>query len=82
MELSKVPIDGENGKEMRENKCAALAAMKTPALKGGGFGYVQNEEDFDKLVLAMKDELVNTEGASVQTYMLYAQKPAGPRTSA
>lgn len=74
-ELRIMPMGGANGKAMRENKCAALAAMKTPALKAGGLGFVESNEGYDKLVEATRDELVDTEDASAQAYMVYAQKP-------
>ncbi|KAF7984783.1 hypothetical protein HWV62_11772 [Athelia sp. TMB] len=74
-ELKTVPMNGEKGKPMRENKCSALAAMKTPALRAGGFGFVHSEEDFDNLVAEMRNELVVTEDASIHTFMIYAQKP-------
>lgn len=74
-ELSGVPMGGQEGKEMRDNKCAAYAAMKTPALKAGGFGFINSEEEYDDMVQAMREELIDTVNASVQTYMIFAQKP-------
>lgn len=75
MELSRVPMDGDEGKPMRENTYEVYMAMKTPALKAGGLGFVTSEEEYDDLVQAMREELVHTNNSAIQTYMIYAQKP-------
>ncbi|KZP33428.1 S-adenosyl-L-methionine-dependent methyltransferase [Athelia psychrophila] len=74
-EMSRVPLSGDEGRPMRDNVYNAYLAMKTPALKAGGFGLVKSEEEYDEAVHAMREELVGTDNAAIQTYVIYAQKP-------
>ncbi|KAF7977961.1 hypothetical protein HWV62_2057 [Athelia sp. TMB] len=67
---------GVEGKPMRENCYEVYMAMKTPALKAGGLGFVKSEEEYDNLVQAMREELEVTENAGLQSFMICAQKPA------
>lgn len=43
-------------------------------LEAGGYGYVQNEEEFDQFVVDSKDEWL-TSDSNVAFYTFYAQKP-------
>lgn len=74
-EMRRLRMDGVEGKPMRENVYEVWAAVKTPALKAGGFGLVKSEAEYDELVQAMREELEVTENARVQTFMICAQKP-------
>ncbi|KAF7980706.1 hypothetical protein HWV62_37167 [Athelia sp. TMB] len=74
-EMRLSPMNGVEGKPMRENCYEAYMAMKTPALKAGGFGLVKSEEEYDSLAQAMREELEFTENAALQIFMICAQKP-------
>lgn len=74
-EMRRVPLNGEMGKPMRENLCRAYIGIKTQALRAGGFGLVETEEEYDSLVQAHKEEMTNNDNAAQQAYMIFAQKP-------
>ncbi|KZP28555.1 S-adenosyl-L-methionine-dependent methyltransferase, partial [Athelia psychrophila] len=74
-EVRRVPVSGEEGRPMRENLCRTYMAMKTPALKAGGYGLVRSEEEYDSVFRAYGEELAVTDGAVQPSYTIFAQKP-------
>jgi hypothetical protein len=65
---------GHDGIDGSTNFAGVFAAMKTPMLEAGGYGYVQNEEEFDQLVADTKEEWLASD-SNVPFYTFYAQKP-------
>ncbi|KAF7976395.1 hypothetical protein HWV62_6783 [Athelia sp. TMB] len=74
-ELVRIPLCGEAGREMREDVYTVHAALKTPALRAGGFGLVGSEAEYDALVRDTRDELEHTPDAALQIFMVWGQKP-------
>ena len=73
--LARIPLCGEEGRDMREDVYTIHTALKTPALKVGGFGLVGSEEEYDALVRDTRDELERTPNAALQIFMVWGQKP-------
>ncbi|KZP32664.1 S-adenosyl-L-methionine-dependent methyltransferase [Athelia psychrophila] len=75
-EMRRIPLNGDEGRPMRENSCSVYVAMKTPAMKAGGFGLVQSEAEYDDLVQAYGEEVAVTDNAALLNYTISAQKPS------
>ena len=73
--LARIPLCGEEGRDMREDVYTIHTALKTPALKAGGFGLVGSEAEYDALVRDTRDELERTPDAALQIFMVWGQKP-------
>ncbi|KAI5117082.1 hypothetical protein M0805_009486 [Coniferiporia weirii] len=79
VETRSVPLGawaGQQGLEARDNLVSAFRAMKTPILKSGGFGFVESEEEFDRLIDALGKEWDETKGSEKKVRIVYAQRPA------
>ncbi|KZP13759.1 S-adenosyl-L-methionine-dependent methyltransferase [Athelia psychrophila] len=74
-EMRRMPMNGNGGRPIRENICRVYMAMKTPAMKAGGFGFVRSETEYEDLVQAYGEEVAVTDNAAVLSYMISAQKP-------
>lgn len=74
-EVRRVAMSGEEGRPMREGNCSVYLAMKAQALKLGGFGLIQSEEEYDGAVQAYGDEVTVTDNAAQLYYHIFAQKP-------
>ncbi|KAF8990704.1 hypothetical protein BDQ17DRAFT_1255519 [Cyathus striatus] len=66
---------GEAGIISRDNLMALWRGIKVPILNNGGFGFVDSEQEMDKLLDDLEKEMDETEGAKVDWVMVYAQKP-------
>lgn len=67
---------GQYGMDVRDNFMGVFRAMKTPALKAGGFGFVKTEEDFDALMAAMEQEWDDTPGSYIKFFIICGKKPS------
>lgn len=66
---------GVHGEEGRENLLGVWKGMKTPILNMGGFGVVESEMEFDKLMNDVEKEYDDTPGSEIHWVFTYAQKP-------
>lgn len=66
---------GQLAADARKNWMAVFRGLKTPILKGGGFGYVSSEAEFDGMADRMENEWRNSPDAEVQNNIICAQKP-------
>lgn len=71
MERHRIPMCGEEGKDMLQDAHTVHKSSKAPApSKAGGFGFVESKEEYDELVIATYKELVNTDDAAVLNFMI------------
>ncbi|KAH9841031.1 uncharacterized protein C8Q71DRAFT_794970 [Rhodofomes roseus] len=57
------------------NWMAVFRGVKSSILKGGGFGHVSSEADFDVMVDRMENEWQSSPDAEIQNNVICAQKP-------
>lgn len=77
-EKRSVPIGawaGQPGIDGRNNLIAVFRAMKTAILQSEGLGSIITEDELDQLIDAMEKEWDETEGAEMEIYIVYAQRP-------
>ncbi|KAF8999985.1 hypothetical protein BDQ17DRAFT_1391398 [Cyathus striatus] len=77
VERRSIPLGGwggRNGQEAMVNWIEVFRALKTPTLNGGGFGYVNSESEFDKMIDEVEREWDQTPGADMQFIIVYGQK--------
>ncbi|XP_006458606.1 hypothetical protein AGABI2DRAFT_176879 [Agaricus bisporus var. bisporus H97] len=65
--------DGVDGKE---NLLELLQGFKTPILRGGGYGVVGSEAEYDELLEEIKKEVDVTPGSKALWAMFWARKPS------
>ncbi|KDQ15797.1 hypothetical protein BOTBODRAFT_157519 [Botryobasidium botryosum FD-172 SS1] len=78
-EVREIPLGkwaGKEGCEARDNLIDVFRAAKEPVLNGGGYGYVNTGEDYDRFIADLVDEWDNTPGAKWNFTIFSAQKPA------
>lgn len=66
---------GEHGKQSRDNMISLFRGMKSRVLDDGGYGLLQSEEDFDRLVHDVEKEWDETPGSRNFWIVYNAQKP-------
>lgn len=66
---------GQDGIDGKENLLTIMRGIKTPILKGGGYGIVGSEAEYDELVEEVSGELDDTPGSKTLWTMFWAQKP-------
>ncbi|THH06383.1 hypothetical protein EW145_g4123 [Phellinidium pouzarii] len=66
---------GQLGADARDNFMGVYRGMKTPVLRSGGLGFVETEEDFDRLMDELEKEWDETKGAEMKFHIFIAQKP-------
>ncbi|THG96243.1 hypothetical protein EW145_g7812 [Phellinidium pouzarii] len=79
VEKRAIPVGSWAGKEgvgSRNNFMSVFRSMKAFVLQSGGLGFVETEEDFDHFIDAVEKEWDETEGAEVNAFIIYAQRPA------
>lgn len=69
---------GQHGIDGKENMLGVIRGLKSPMLKGGGYGVVASEAEFDALVEQMEKEYDDIPGSQTIWTMFLAQKPTGP----
>jgi len=77
-EVRDIPLGkwaGQEGCDHRDNLISVFQGMKTPILKGGGFGVVSTGEEFDHLLAEMVEEWDNTTGSKWNFTIFSARKP-------
>ncbi|EKM83130.1 hypothetical protein AGABI1DRAFT_53852 [Agaricus bisporus var. burnettii JB137-S8] len=62
-------IDGKN------NLMGVLRFLRAPVLRGGGYGIIESEAEYDELVEEISKELDMTPGSEAVWTMFWAQKP-------
>lgn len=68
---------GKDGIDGRENLLELMRGLKTPILKGGGYGIIKTEAEYDELVEEIRNEMDNIPGSGTVWTMFWAQKPEG-----
>ncbi|KAJ7157009.1 S-adenosyl-L-methionine-dependent methyltransferase [Mycena crocata] len=66
---------GEIGVRNRINHVAIFRGLKTPILNAGGFGYVNSETQYDKLVEGLEREWDEVPGTEKEFVIFWARKP-------
>ncbi|KAF9455049.1 S-adenosyl-L-methionine-dependent methyltransferase [Macrolepiota fuliginosa MF-IS2] len=77
-DVRKTPLGvwaGRDGIDARDNVLSLLRGLKTPILKGGGYGVVESESEYDGLVAEIQEEIDHTPGSEAVWSMFWAQKP-------
>ncbi|KAF7777622.1 hypothetical protein Agabi119p4_3694 [Agaricus bisporus var. burnettii] len=64
--------DGIDGKE---NLLSLFQAFKTPILRGGGYGVIRSEAEYDELLEEIEKEVDMTPGSTTLWTMFWARKP-------
>ncbi|XP_006458604.1 hypothetical protein AGABI2DRAFT_200355 [Agaricus bisporus var. bisporus H97] len=65
--------DGDDGKK---NLMGLLQGLKTPILRGGGYGVVGSEAEYDELLEEIEKEVDMTPGSTALWTMFWARKPS------
>jgi SAM-dependent methyltransferase len=63
------------GVDGKENVLGVLRGLKTPILRGGGYGVVQSEDEYDELLEEISKEIDMTPGSTALWTMFWARKP-------
>lgn len=66
---------GRDGIDARENVLSIFRGLKTPILKGGGYGIINSEAEYDSLLEGIREEFDHTPGSEAVWVMFWAQKP-------
>jgi hypothetical protein len=66
---------GQDGVEGKENTLGVLRGLKTPILRGGGYGVVESECKYDELLDEIGREMDVTPGSTALWTMFWARKP-------
>ncbi|THG98468.1 hypothetical protein EW145_g7421 [Phellinidium pouzarii] len=66
---------GKEGVDSRNDIISVFRSLKASVLRSGGLGFVETEEDFDQFIDAVEKEWDETEGAEVNAFIIYAQRP-------
>ncbi|PCH34873.1 S-adenosyl-L-methionine-dependent methyltransferase [Wolfiporia cocos MD-104 SS10] len=66
---------GQVGIESRDDMVMTFRNVKKHVLDGGGFGFVQSEEEYDAAVDSMREEWDTIDGSHIILHVFYAQKP-------
>jgi hypothetical protein len=66
---------GQDGVDGKENTLGVLKGHKTPILRGGGYGVVESEVEYDELLDEIGREMDVTPGSTAVWTMFWARKP-------
>ncbi|KAK0193396.1 S-adenosyl-L-methionine-dependent methyltransferase [Armillaria mellea] len=68
---------GQDGIDFRDDLASLFSAMRGPIFKGGGFGLLSSEQEYDDLIASVTEEWDNGQevSASKELVVMYAQKP-------
>ncbi|XP_006458605.1 hypothetical protein AGABI2DRAFT_176878 [Agaricus bisporus var. bisporus H97] len=65
----------QDGIDAKDNLLGVLRGLKTPILKGGGYGVVESEVEYDELLKEIEKEMDATPGSTALWTMFWARKP-------